>query len=127
MGFGDCYNRKKETFAQIQELRDLILEESKKQKDSAKTDKKIYNLFNTEAGQMAIEMALSDGKFDLQISAERWNAYAEGHEGRTTISDSISIFDAMDSITTYMVREEARENGLNVERTEKEDPNIDYD
>ena len=33
----------------------------------------------------------------------------------------------MNSITTYMIREEAKENGPNAEPTEKDDPNIDYD
>ena len=90
--------------------------------------KNIGNLFGTEAGQMALEMYEAGG-VNGRISASVWNAYAEGHEGRTTISEngSISVFDAMNSITTYMIREEAKENGPNAEPTEKDDPNIDYD
>ena len=46
-----------------------------------------------------------------------------------TISENatISVFDAMDSITTYMARQEAQENGPNATPTEKDDPNVDYD
>ena len=97
-------------------------------KELTEQAKNIGNLFGTEAGQMALEMYEAGG-VNGRISARVWNAYAEGHEGRTTISEngSISVFDAMNSITTYMIREEARENGPNAKPTEKEDPNIDYD
>lgn len=96
-------------------------------KELTEQAKNIGNLFGTEAGQMAMEMDAADGARDGFISASVWNAYAEGHEGRTPITDKISTKDAMNSITTYMIREEAKENGPNAKPTEKEDPNIDYD
>ena len=111
----------------MKELTKKTLEHSKKLEKN-ETNKKINCLFSTEAGQMAQEMDAMDGTTDGKISASVWNNYASGHEGRTTISEngSISVFDAIDSITTYMVREEAEANGK-YNPNEKPDPNIDYD
>ena len=74
-------------------------------------------------------MDMKDGNFHGKIPACVWNEYAEGQEGRTNISEGgfINVFDAADSITTYMIREEARENWPNAEPAEKDDPTIDYD
>ena len=132
MGIRDNYDKKMELSAQTRKLTAEMLELAKKQGEITKQvadSQKYKNIFTTEAGQMALEMDKADGKEDGKISSSVWNAYAEGHEGRTTISEkgSISVFDAMNSITTYMVREEARENGADAKPTEKDDPNIDYD
>ena len=125
MGIKSSYLKKLDLTEQIQKLTAETLNQNKKLNKA----KDIGNIFNTDAGQMALEMDKADGKADGKISASVWNNYAAGHEGRTTISEngSISVFDAMNSITTYTVREQAQENGPDTKPTEKEDPNIDYD
>lgn len=63
-----------------------------------------HNLFNTEAGKIAMELDGADGKYDGKISASVWNKYADAHGGKH-IKTSISVHKALDSITTYTVRE----------------------
>ena len=68
------------------------------------------NLTDTYAGKQAISMAEeSNKKYGTgpgMIAAEVWNPYAKSHGGKE-ISSSISVKDAMNSITTYTVREQA--------------------
>lgn len=72
--------------------------------------KDVRNLVGTYAGKQAISMAEeSHNKYGTgpgMIAAEIWNPYAKAHGGKE-ISGSISVKDAMNSITTYTVREQA--------------------
>ena len=67
--------------------------------------KEIENLKNTKAGQRALELDKADGKQDGKISANVWNEYAKAHSGKE-IQNEINVIDAMNSITTYSVREQ---------------------
>lgn len=73
--------------------------------------KDICNLVSTDAGSQALSMAKdSHDKYGTEpgmIDARVWNPYAKAHGGKT-ISGSISQEDAMKSITTYTVREQAK-------------------
>ena len=77
-----------------------------------KEDEKIRNddnLQGTDAGCKAREMAEeSSKKYGTEpgmIAAEIWNPYAKEHGGKQ-ISNSISVVDAMNSISSYAVREQ---------------------
>ena len=61
------------------------------------------NLHETSAGQKAQELDKADGTADGKISASVWNKYAKEHGGNT-IKNEISVNDAMNSITSYEVR-----------------------
>ncbi len=81
--------------------------------------KDFKNLTGTAAGNEALNMAEQShreyGTPIGEIAAEVWNPYAKAHGGKT-ISGSISVKDAMNSITTYTVREQAESK-----RAEKEE------
>ncbi len=79
----------------------------------------LENLRKTEAGQKALELDKADGKYDGKISASVWNEYAKGYGGNE-IQNEIDVVDAMNSITTYSVRAEARERQADIERTQQE-------
>ena len=67
------------------------------------------NLSGTAAGNEALKMAQqSNRQYGTEpgyITAEVWNPYAEAHGGKK-ISGTISVKDAMNSITTYTIREQ---------------------
>ena len=69
----------------------------------------INNLNGTDAGCKAREMAEeSSKKYGTEpgmSAAEIWNPYAKEHGGKQ-ISNSISVVDAMNSISSYAVREQ---------------------
>lgn len=75
--------------------------------------KEIKNLKETDAGQKALELDKADGKHDGKISANVWNEYAKGYGGNE-IQNEINVIDAMNSITTYMVREETEAHNADV-------------
>lgn len=84
-----------------------------------RSDKNIELLNKTEAGQKALELDKADGKQDGKISASVWNEYAKAHGGNE-IQDEINVVDAMNSITTYMVREEAKTHNADVTKIKEE-------
>ena len=100
MGYKDCYLKKLDLSAKMKELAQRV--QNQNGESTKSTTSRLIQLFATEAGKMAQEMDNADGNVDNKISASVWNKYVEGHEGRTAISENatISVFDAMDSITT---------------------------
>lgn len=71
------------------------------------TDKnKLNRLLNsTSAGAIAKALDAKDGTVDNQISGSVWNDFVEGKGGKQIGENgSISVFNAMNSITTYAVR-----------------------
>ncbi|MCQ2739317.1 MAG: hypothetical protein MJ237_03725 [bacterium] len=62
-----------------------------------------FLLNNTLAGSIAKKLDAQDGATDGKISASIWNAFVADKDGKT-IKNSISIENAMKSITTYVVR-----------------------
>lgn len=82
----------------------------------------VNKLLNTTlAGQIAKQLDAKDGNKDEQISASIWNKFVNEIGTGKTISEngSISIVNAMNSITTYAVRL-AKQAGKNVDELAKE-------
>lgn len=75
--------------------------------------KKIKNLKETDAGQKALELDKADGKQDGKISANIWNEFVKDYGGNE-IQNEINVIDAMNSITTYMVREETEAHNADI-------------
>ena len=77
------------------------------------SDKKINpeHLYNTLAGKLARKLdAMDSNPNDGQIEASVWNEFVSDKGGKT-IRESIDIGLAMNSITTYCVREGAKDGG----------------
>ena len=70
-------------------------------------------LNSTSAGQIAQKLDAADGTKDGKINASIWNEFVEDKGGKK-IKESIDVVSAMNSITTYVVRE-AKKAGKNVE------------
>ena len=83
------------------------------------TPKELKNLTKTDAGQKALELDKADGKQDGKISANVWNEYAKGYGGNE-IQNEINVVDAMNSITTYMVREETDAHNADIAKIKEE-------
>ena len=64
------------------------------------------NLNGTLAGSIAKKMDAEDGSVDGFIDSSVWNKYAGEHGGKD-VKNKISTVNAMNSITTYIVRETA--------------------
>ena len=88
-------------------------------KEMILANKNIENLNKTEAGQKALELDKADGKQDGKISANVWNEYAKGYGGNE-IQNEINVVDAMNSITTYMVREETDAHNADIAKIKEE-------
>ena len=66
---------------------------------------KLNRLLNgTLAGQIAKKLDEADGKKDGKISASIWNSFVKDKGGKE-IKQFINVYDAMNSITTYAVKE----------------------
>lgn len=68
------------------------------------------NTVGTEAGQMAMNLADKTIDGEPCISAEKWNAFVAEqfpHIKANPVKNHISVVDAMNSISTYMIREQA--------------------
>lgn len=76
--------------------------------------KELKNLNETDAGLKAQELDKADGKQDGKISANIWNEYAKEHGGNE-IQNEISVIDAMNSITTYSVKEQTEAKKAHME------------
>ena len=71
--------------------------------------KDIANLITTEAGQTVLKMADMEVDGKKCISAEKWNAYISEnfpHANANPVSNYITLVDAMNSLTTYIVKEQ---------------------
>ena len=86
--------------------------------------KKMRIVNTTQAGAIAKELDAKDGKKDGQISASVWNAYAAEHGGKS-VKNSISLIDATNSITTYMVREAANAKKKLIEILQQVQDNVE--
>ena len=82
-------------------------------------NKSLENLKKTDAGKKALELDKADGKQDGKISANVWNEYAKGYGGNE-IQNEINVVDAMNSITTYMVREETEAHNADIAKIKEE-------
>ena len=108
MGF-DGVKKSIETFsARQKELSARAEIVSKRESELKAKEKDLKNLNETEAGHKALELDAADGKKDGRIEASVWNAYAEENNGKKVKKD-ISVFDAMNSITTYTVKNNSDE------------------
>lgn len=77
--------------------------------DLLKGVKDIGNLLSTEAGRTVLKMADMEVDGKKCITAEKWNAYiAENfpHAGAKPVANYIPLVDAMNSLTTYIVKEQ---------------------
>jgi hypothetical protein len=63
----------------------------------------INKINGTSAGMIAQQLDAADGKKDGKISASVWNSFVKDKGGKQ-IKNSISVENAMNSITTYAVR-----------------------
>ncbi len=85
------------------------------------------HLYDTLAGKMARDMDAADGNKNGWIDADVWNIFAEEAGGKK-IKEKISTRDAMNSITTYCVREAAEDldcaNGTAKAREWYDDPKL---
>ena len=83
----------------------------------------VDNLLSTEAGQTAMNMADMKVNNEDVISAAKWNAYvAENfpHVTANPVQQYIGIVDAMNSITTYTVQEQAAQKAEEKAALQKE-------
>ena len=70
-------------------------------------------LKGTSAGQMALRLDAMDGKVDGKIDAKTWNVFVKGKGGKN-IEKSIDVNNAMNSITTYALKNSKTSNiGVN--------------
>ena len=81
-------------------------------------------LNKTSAGQIAQKLDAADGTKDGKINASIWNEFAQEHGGKT-INESIDVESAMNSITTYAIRE-AKKADKNINDLAQEWFNQDY-
>ncbi|MBQ7764208.1 hypothetical protein IJ384_02435 [bacterium] len=82
-------------------------------------NKNLQNLRETDAGKKAIELDKADGKQDEKISANIWNEFVKDYGGNE-IRNEINVIDAMNSITTYMVREETEALNADIAKIKEE-------
>ena len=83
------------------------------------SNKNLQNLRETDAGKKAIELDKADGKQDGKISANIWNEFVKEYGGNE-IQNEINVIDAMNSITTYMVREETEAHNADIAKIKDE-------
>ena len=77
---------------------------------SDKVFKEVDDLLSTEAGHTALKMSDMEVDGKQCISAKKWNAYvAENfpHVAAKPVNNYIELIDAMHSLTTYTVQEQA--------------------
>ena len=83
--------------------------------------KDIANLITTEAGQTVLKMADMEVDGKKCISAEKWNAYISEnfpHANANPVSNYITLVDAMNSLTTYIVQEQTAQKAEQKEELE---------
>ena len=81
-------------------------------------------LNSTLAGQIAQKLDGADGTKDGKIEKSIWDAFAQEHGGKT-INESIDVESAMNSITTYAIRE-AKKADKSIDDLAQEWLNKDY-
>lgn len=71
--------------------------------------KDFANLITTEAGKTVLKMADKEIDGKKCITAEKWNAYVSEnfpHANANPVNNYITLVDAMNSLTTYMIKEQ---------------------